>query len=473
MPLATQHGFDVLQGHCFEQDRTFPYAPLIDLLRSGAAARSADELARDFGDAAPELIKLLPDLAWRIDGLSPSPLLNPEQEKQRLFHTLTGLFVRLAATQPLLVVVEDLHWSDDTSLEFLLYLARRLTAQPILLLFTYRTHEVSPSLTHFLAILDREHVAVEMELTHLAREDVDAMVRAIFEMAQPTTSEFLDSFYGLTEGNPFYVEEVLKALLASGEIYFEHGEWTRKPMHEFRTPRSVQDAVARRTSRLSLYAGQIMTLAAVAGRRFDFGLLQRLTGCDEQTLLHSIKEMIAAQLVVEESAERFAFRHALTREAVYSELLERERMTLHGRIAATMEDLHADSLDAYIGSLSYHYYEAGSWKEALAYASVAGDQAQALYAHAEARQRYERARVCAEKLHLAERLAEIDEAIGDVGFAGGEYLLAVAAYARALENTPSAPERCSHQSQIGRSLHNGCRRARGSAIGRRAGRAGS
>ena len=166
-------------------------------------------------------------------------------------------------------------------------------------------------------------------------------------------------------------------------------------------------------------------------------------------MLHSIKEMIAAQLVVEESAERFAFRHALTREAVYSELLERERMTLHGRIAATMEDLHADSLDAYIGSLSYHYYEAGSWKEALAYASVAGDQAQALYAHAEARQHYERARVCAEKLHLAERLAEIDEAIGDVGFAGGEYLLAVAAYARALENTPSAPERAGIKAKLG------------------------
>ena len=395
--FAAHNGMRILRGHCFEQDRAFSYAPLIDLLRSFAAGQSPDRLAYDLGDTASELVKLLPDLATYLDNLSPSPSLNPEQEKQRLFYTLTRLCARLAAATPLLVIIEDLHWSDDTSLEFLLYLARRLTAQPLLLLFSYRTHEVEASLQHFLAELDREHVAVEMVLSPLAREHVDAMVRAIFDLTQPTTREFLDSFYALSEGNPFFVEEILKALIASGAIYFEDGEWARKPIDELQVPRSVQDAVSRRTALLGNDTRRIMTLAAVAGRRFDFSLLQSLTGYNERVLFESFKQMIAAQLVVEESAQRLAFRHALTREVIYSELLAMERIALHGRIAETIEQLYEDSIDARSGELSYHYYEAGIWPKAMAHAKAAGDRAQGLYAHDVALRHYERARDCARK----------------------------------------------------------------------------
>src|SRR5207302_4871384 len=141
----------------------------------------------------------------------------------------------------------------------------------------------------------------------------------------------------------------------------------------FHLPRSVQDSVRQRTDHLSEGARQVLNLAAVAGRHFDFALLQELTQQDEEPLLRLVKELIAAQLVVEESAERFAFRHALTRQAIYADLLARERRILHGRIAETMECYYNPIPDVYIAYLDTHFFEAGLWSKALEYARLAGE----------------------------------------------------------------------------------------------------
>src|SRR5262249_33053281 len=149
----------------------------------------------------------------------------------------------------------------------------------------------------------------------------DSMLRAIFALNRPVRAEFLEAVYALTEGNPFFVEEVLRVLVASGDVFYAAGAWDRKPLEQLHIPRSVQDAVRRRLEGLSPTARELLQLAAVVGQRFDFDLLQVLTGSSEVDLLHQLKEAMAAQLVVEASAEEFAFRHALTRQAVYSRLL--------------------------------------------------------------------------------------------------------------------------------------------------------
>jgi predicted ATPase len=163
------------------------------------------------------------------------------------------------------------------------------------------------------------------------------MLRAIFSLSRSARLDLPDPIYELTEGNPFFVEEVLKSLIAAGDIVYMNGRWNRKPLAELRIPRSVQDAVQQRTAHLSEGARQVLNLAAVAGRHFDFAFLQEVTQQDEAQLLQLLKELIAAQLVVEESAEQFAFRHALTRQAVYAQLLGRERKALHRTIAETFE----------------------------------------------------------------------------------------------------------------------------------------
>jgi predicted ATPase len=222
--------------------------------------------------------------------------------------------------------------------------------------------------------MDRERLA------RLKREGVEAMLRAIFALSSATSLELLDPIFTLTDGNPFFIEEILTSLIASGEIYYANGHWERKPLGELHIPRSVQDAVQQRTDQLSEPTRQILTMAAVAGRRFDFALLQELSNHDEQHLLVLIKEMITAHVVVEESEEQFAFRHALTRQAIYADLLVRERKALHRRIADAMEHLYALALEAHLADLAYHFFEAGAWEQAFTYGQLAGEQAERLYA---------------------------------------------------------------------------------------------
>ncbi len=371
---ALRLGFLSIEGHCFERDRVLPYAPLLDLLRTRWVDQRSDEIRLKMGSAAPDLVKLLPEITARLSGLVASADLRPEHEKQRLFHELGQLFSGLAAAQPLLVVIEDLHWCDEASLDFLLFLARRFADHSILLLCSYRSEEADPSLVHFLAELDRGRLATELALPRLGRTEVGLMLQAICEPQQPVGSQFLDLLHTLTDGNPFFIEEVLRSLIVSP------GQWNEKPIGELPIPRSVQDAVQRRTAALRPSARETLRLAAVAGRRFDFALLQALTCRDEQELLAIVKELMAAQLVVEESAEHFAFRHALTRQAIYSQLLARERKSLHLSIAETIERVYADAPDRHRADLAYHFFEAGVWAKALENAQRAGEQAQAFYA---------------------------------------------------------------------------------------------
>lgn len=388
---ATLRGMHILEGHCFEPDRILPYAPVLDLLRALLTDQPPDALLPDMTAIAPDLIRLMPELAVRLPDIPPLPSLDPEQEQRRLVHALAQFIAQIAATRPVLVIIEDLHWSDERSLDLLLRLARGLEHHPIVLLLTVRSDEIGIELHHFLASLDRERLATELHLPPLTDNEVADMVSAIFDQPQPLRGDFRAALHTLTDGNPFFVEEVLKSLVLEGDIYHTGSAWERKPLDALRAPRSVQDAVQRRLAAVSPDARAMLTLAAVAGRRFDLDVLRAVSGCDEPHLIARIKELIAAQFVAEETDERFAFRHALTRQAVYTGLLVRERRRLHATLAATIEQMFADDLDTHVTALSDHYHHAGAWQQTAVYAKRAGERASALYAPGAAIEQFSRA----------------------------------------------------------------------------------
>jgi DNA-binding CsgD family transcriptional regulator len=429
---AAVQDFLLLKGNCFQADISSPYAPLLDLLRYSAATQLTATIASDLAPFARELHYFVPEIVPVPANMDSFSSLDPEQEKRRLFTALAQFFIGQATKQPVLLIIEDIHWSDDTSLEFLHYLARRCSAYPLLLLLTYRSEEVRPSLRHFLAQMDRERLAQEISLTRLARDEVEAMLRAIFALPRSVRLELPDPIYALTEGNPFFFEEILKSLIVTGDIFYADGRWDRKSLGELHIPRSVQDAVLQRTDRLSETARRVLTLAAVAGRRFDFGLLQQLTQYDEQQLLLLMKELIAAQLVVEESAEQFAFRHALTRQAIYADLLVRERKALHRGIADMMEHIYTSTLDTHLADMAYHFYEAGAWEQALEYSQRAGEEAQAMYASRVAIEQFTRALDATNHLGISAS-PKIYQARGQSYEILGEFKHACSDYEHALE----------------------------------------
>lgn len=429
---AATHDFSLLlEGHCFQTDSAFPYAPLLDLFRAYFARFTPTDLPDTLHAFVSGLTRLLPDLALLFPNLAAFPAfpsVEPEEEKRRLFAAMTHFLTEQAARHPVFLVVEDVHWCDDLSLDFLLHLARRCRQVPLLLLVTYRSDELHPRLRRWLTQLDRERLAEECSLARLSRDEVAAMLHTMLDLKQEVDTDLLDMLYVHSEGNPFFVEELLKSLMTKGELVSVNGTWKRTT-HQATVPRSVQEAVQQRTAYLSADARRLLTLAAVAGRRFNVTLLQEVMHCDEAHLLDLLKEVMAAQLVVEEAADQFAFRHALTQQAISAELLLRERQGLHRSIAETLERLCTSSLlrEKYLEDLAYHCYEAGMWEQALAYSQEMGEKALTLYAQQAAIDHLTRAVEAAHHLsqtppaRLYQERGQANETLGDFERARGDY----------------------------------------------------
>jgi len=438
---AAAHRFLILEGQCFQTDSAAPYAPLLDLFRA-YFARLAHGPTLSPADPVPmfaaALSRLLPELALAIPALAvnpASPAVDPEEEKRQIFASISHFVAEQATQCPVLLVVEDVHWCDDLSLELLLRLARRCQQTPLLLLVTYRSEDVSSRLRGWLAQLDREHLAQEYLLRDLSRADVEMMLRAMLDGPQKIDADLLDTLYSRSEGNPFFVEELLKSLMTAGELVCVADVWKRISQRA-PTPRSVQEAVQQRTMYLSADAKRLIMLAAVAGRRFNGALLQEILGCDDERFLSLLKEVVAAQLIIEETADQFAFRHALTQEAIVAELLLRERQGAHRSLAQALERLITTSPTArerYLEDLATHCYEAGLWEQALAYAQEAGKRALALYAHQVAIMRFTQAEEAAHRLTLTTPLPDLCLARGQAYETLGDFERARSDYERALD----------------------------------------
>jgi predicted ATPase len=203
-----------------------------------------------------------------------------------------------------LLIVEDLHWSDEASLEFLLHLVRRISDNQILLLITSRGMEAQAGLAELLAGLDREPVAQEIRLQPLSRAELVQLIQGLLAQAQEPSSEFTEAIYNLTEGNPYFAEEICTSLITSGDIFFANNQWQRKPLAQIDIPDSVQRMVKKRLAQISQPARQLIDLAAVSGRSFDFAVIQKLTGHNDKELL----DRLLPKLLQSRKNERIEFR---------------------------------------------------------------------------------------------------------------------------------------------------------------------
>lgn len=440
-------GFALLRAQCYEPDHALPYAALLELLRAEIGPLLPDAAQQRLGPLAPHLIGLLPEYAALLPQLAPPAALTPQDERQRIVQAFVQFFALRSAAGPLLVVVEDVHWADEASLAVLLALARRLRPWPLLLLVTARSEEAAASLAAWLTTLDRERLTQRLQLSRLDYEQTDAMLRAIFRQRRPIRGDFLSALHRLTEGNPFFVEEVLTALIARGDIYRTGGQWERKPLAELQIPPSVQAAVQMRVASLDPATRQLASLTAVVGRRFDFELLRRLTGSAEADLLGRIRALIAAQLVAEDAPDQFAFRHALIRAALYADLLGRERRALHARVAAVIEDLAdergAEFAAGWAAELAGHCFAAGAWEQAVRYGTLAAERARRLHAPAAAAEQLTLV-IDAARQTGAPPPAEVFRARGNAYEVLGDAEAALADYRAALAQAEAAGDRREH-----------------------------
>jgi len=255
---------------------------------------------------------------------------------------------------------------------------------------TYREVELDEArpLHEVLLDLDRERLATRLRLTRLGREKTRELLAVL--LAQEISSEFLDGIYHETEGNPFFIEEVCKALVESGKLYHEGGRWHWPSIDELGIPHSVRVAIQSRVRQLSADSQETLRLAAVLGREFDFDILAEASELDEDALIEAVENAEQAQLIEKVSAERggtFTFVHRLIPTTLAESLRTLERRRLHRRAAAALETLLPEDFEA----LAYHYDQGGNTEKATDYLLKAGDRARGLYACQEATIHYQRA----------------------------------------------------------------------------------
>ncbi len=398
---ASLRGAQVLTGRAYEGEVALPYRPFVEAFRQYVQDRPDPLLRQELGDGAPEVAKLISEVRRRFPDIPEAPPLEPDAERLRLFESVSAFVRNAAAANPLVLLLDDLHWADKPSLLLLRYLARSVAGQRVLTLGAYRDVELDRThpLSEVIATLRREQLYRRLLLRGLSEEDVLALLTAIepSEESAAARRALATALYRETEGNPFFMREVLSHLMEEGKLYREGGRWTSKvtSVSEFGIPEGVREVVGRRLSRLSEGCNRVLTLASTMTGGFSWEELKAITGESEPALLDLLDEALAAQLIQErrgDHAGNYDFTHALIRQTLYGELSTPRRVILHRQIGRALEEVHADNLEPHLAELAHHFYQAapgGEVDKAIDYARRAGDRAVALLAYEEAAGHYE------------------------------------------------------------------------------------
>ena len=392
---ARQRGAHVLVGHCYEGEAASPYSPFVEAIREYVSTRPGDALKAEMGDGASVVAKLVPELRRRIPDLTPSPPANPNHERMRLFDSVASFLVNSSKANPILLHLEDLHWADQASLLLLQHLARRFKGSHLTVVGTYRDVEIDPHhpLSTVLAELRHERLYQRQLLRGLSESEVKELIEAIWQqqMAEHHGAAFVRAVLRETEGNPFFIEEVLHHLVESGALYRDDGRWVTDPkaVAGMGVPENVRDVIGRRLSRLSETAHRVLTAAAFLGREFEFEVLGRMSELGEELMVPAVEEALSHRLVVEtqdRGRPRYAFTHALVRQTLYEELSLPRRQHLHLQAAQAIETVHEHNLEPHVAALANHYRAAGAAadpEKAIDYSIRAGRAAHAVYAYEE------------------------------------------------------------------------------------------
>ncbi|NOK59076.1 MAG: hypothetical protein GFH27_549349n71 [Chloroflexi bacterium AL-W] len=407
--VHTRSEVNLLEGNCYDKD-PIPYGPFINMMRSVLRRDGIVALAERAGPWVADLARLLPELASFVTAENTEN--DTQMQKRRLFEAIYQI-IKPQDTECRILLLEDLHWSDQTSQELILYLSRTITRERMLLLGTYRTDELyrRHPLTHLIAQLTRDRCYREVQLAALSPAETTQLIETTINRRMPQA--FILALHARAEGNPFFIEEMVRVLIEQHKL--DHmietlgQHYTNEPLE---LPLSIKDSVVQRIIDLNPVTSEALQYAAIIGRQFDFDLLLHLLNIEEDQLVQALTQLVERQLIVEDNGshhDRYRFRHELTREAIYSDLLGRERRIKHREVLQALETMPPANQEEVLDQLAYHSLHARELTKAAHYAQLAGDRAAHMYAFREAVLQYEIALETAECEDILERAILYDK----------------------------------------------------------------
>jgi DNA-binding SARP family transcriptional activator/KaiC/GvpD/RAD55 family RecA-like ATPase len=383
---AEQRGALVLLGRSYESEQVLPFGPWVDALRAG-------RVMSDLAGLAPawrgELARLIPELA----GPEATPT---AADYLKLFESVAEAIGHLARPQPMLLVLEDLHWADEMSVRLLAFVGRRLRRWPVLLLATAREEELADAslLRHTLEDLGGEADLTAVTLGPLSRANTLALVGTLVRVgsADEATARLGEQVWTSSNGNPFVAVETIRAHAQGAAPVQGRG---------LALPQRVREIVSRRLERLSGRSRSLVAAAAAIGREFDFALLQQAAGLGEVEAAEGVEELVRRR-ILHGVGDGFGFTHERICEVAYDAVLDVRRRTLHAAVGAALERLHAGRLEAVYDRLAYHWLRAEDPAKAAEYLARFARRSARAYAHEDAVKAYSEALRQLERLPVPE-----------------------------------------------------------------------
>lgn len=374
--VAHADGTPVLYGRC-DEELALSFQPFVEALDWQTTHGPHLPLGRFGGD----LQRLVPEVGARVPDLQPPISSDPQAEEHRLLEAVASWLVTVSRERGLLLVVDDLHWATRPTLQMLVHLVRSATSDPdarLLVIGTYRDTDIDRThpLSSVLGDLRRFPNMERLDVAPLSEGEVmDLVALAAGHELDEGTRELARRAYAETEGNPFFVGEVLRHFVEVGAVRFEEGRWSVASLDNVDVPEGVRDVVGRRLDRLSDDAGAVLTAAAIIGREFTLEVVAVVAELGVDHVVDVLDEALRARLIEETGGDRFRFSHALTRQTLVEEVSSTRRRRLHRRVVAALERYRPGDLSA----LSHHAVEAGpvggDLSDAIRYTLAAGEQA--------------------------------------------------------------------------------------------------
>jgi tetratricopeptide (TPR) repeat protein len=386
-------GGKTLVGHCYEEGSlSLPYLAFVEALRTYATECDITELRKELGTGAGDVARIVSEVRERLK-VQPRPKVNPEEERYRLMQAVTDFLGNAAKAQPLLIVLEDLHSADRGTLEMLEHVARNLADKRLLLVGTYRDVEVDRThpLSAALAELRRLPAFGRVLLRGLNADEVRRMLSSI--TGQEVPWGLAKTVHRQTEGNPLFVQEVVRYLVEEGVVTREKGQWQAKgdtPV-EMRIPDGLRDVIGKRLSGLSESCNKVLSIAAVIGRDFRLEVLQKVAGITDEELFKALEEARRVAVVEERTGAgatvNYRFAHAFFRQTLYEEIIAPRRIRLHQQVARALEEIFKTRLEEHATELTEHFSyssDSADLKKAVSYGEMAAKRAVEVYAWGEA-----------------------------------------------------------------------------------------
>jgi hypothetical protein len=413
---AVLRGGQVLVGHCYEEGSlSQPYLAFVEALRAYVMAREDDGLRADLGDGAGVVARIVSEIRARLQ-VEPPAASSPEDDRWRLLEAVTSFLRNASSAKPLVVVLEDLHWADRGTLDLLQHVARNLQGARLLVVGTYRDVDVDRAhpLSAALGELRRSGSFARIALHGLTVDEVHRMISAV--VGQEARRSIAEAIYRQTEGNPLFVQEVIRLVAEEGLVKREDGRWipTTDTLPETRIPEGLRDVIGKRLSHLSDHTNQLLASASVIGRDFDLAVLRDVAGIDEEQIEASIEEAIRVG-VLEERAQpgsvRYRFTHAFFRQTLYEEIIAPRRLRQHQQVARALEAHYSTRLEEHAAELAEHFAQStdqADLAKAIHYHRLAAQRATSMFAYMEAASHLERRLAIVDVLEPADQREQLE-----------------------------------------------------------------